>query len=795
MIAQTVTVVISVSGRTFLSLTDTHSEMTDILNQSLETRQQKIQIAKEFLVRTQQLFDEFGSAELKTSHARFAELLDALNSDAIRLVVLGEFSRGKSSLVNALLGIELLPTSLEATTAINTFVRMLPADRSERFIRIHFQDGRKPQEVLWTDDATLERWGTELDEQHADVRRTIDYIEAFMDHPLLAKGLVLVDTPGLQAVMAHHEAITRKAIAEAHIALWVQNTTQLGGAATEWEFLTDTLRSNFRKFITVIGWWDKVLAPEDARDRRKPLEDRVKEKLDIVRQNFERHVQDQDELALLTNPDHLIPVSAHWAMSGDSDKQAQSGIDVLSRRIAEMLSNGEAIEQIYGKPLQQLSNIQRQLADSLDDELQQLESDKTLQERARDLTAFDQDIKLLRQEADAVALESRGEHERNARVLVETVRRELVAPLTDLKRDIEKQVDDRYVLRQIERRVKNICLPEDLHQQFQSVSQQVNQAWNAKKREMAKVLDDLSAEYRKQMEKHAGQLKGELGKMDVELPSLDISFKADFSAVEQYHQQARALEQEIAARQEQIDELEADQSKYAANQAQVEMARQAVLRAERMLEGLGGQPAPGTKYVRDVVKKGGTYSSDTYGAVSQPDDSNVKAWQSERDKLKNLIDQKEARLAEIAAEEARKTGQRISLERAQKKYEREVADAERKKMQAEQQAKAAEGDLVQEITQRLVRNTAGQLDQRIQYLQNHAAKSIEKVFADQLQALQACVEEQYLEPLSAKRAKREELQQLLVQGEAEIAQRRARLQQARKDVADLLALTQNALKA
>lgn len=769
--------------------------MTDILNQSLETRQQKIQIAKEFLVRTQQLFDEFGSAELKTSHARFAELLDALNSDAIRLVVLGEFSRGKSSLVNALLGIELLPTSLEATTAINTFVRMLPVDRSERFIRIHFQDGRKPQEVLWTDDATLERWGTELDEQHADVRRTIDYIEAFMDHPLLAKGLVLVDTPGLQAVMAHHEAITRKAIAEAHIALWVQNTTQLGGAATEWEFLTDTLRSNFRKFITVIGWWDKVLAPEDARDRRKPLEDRVKEKLDIVRQNFERHVQDQDELALLTNPDHLIPVSAHWAMSGDSDKQAQSGIDVLSRRIAEMLSNGEAIKQIYGKPLQQLSNIQRQLADSLDDELQQLDSDQTLQERARDLTALEQDIKLLRQEADGVARDSRDEHERNAGKLVETVRRDLVVPLAELKTDIENQVDIRYVQRQIEKRVKNIGLPEDLHQQFQAVSQQVGRAWVEQKQHMARVLEGLSAEYRQQMEKHAGQIKGELGKIDIELPSIDISFKTDFSAVEQYHQQARALEQEIAARQEQIDALEADQSKYAANQAQVEMARQALLRAERMVEQLGGQPTAETRYHSKRVKEGGVYSDDEYRDVPYSDDRNVQAWQEERKKRMASIADKEARLAEIAAEEERKTGQRISLERAQRKYEREVADAERRRMQAEQQAKAAEGDLVREITQRLIRNTAGQLDQRIQYLQNHAAKSIEKVFADHLKALQACVEEQFLEPLSAKLAKREELQLLLVQGEAEIAQRRARLQQARKDVADLLALTQNALKA
>lgn len=769
--------------------------MTDILKTSLDQRQQKIQVAKEFLTRTRELFDEFGSAEFKTSHARFSELLDALDSDAIRLVVLGEFSRGKSSLVNALLGIELLPTALQATTAINTFVRMLPADRTERFIRIHFQDGRPVQEVPWVDDQALERWGTELDESHADVRQTLDYIEAFMDHPLLAKGLVLVDTPGLETVIKHHEAITRKAIAEAHIALWVQNTTQLGGAATEWAFLTDTLRNNFRKFITVIGWWDKVLEPDDAREKRLPLEQRIQDKLDVIRQNFRRHLPDDEEFGLLTNKDHLIPVSAHWAMSGDPEKQAQSGIDVLSRRIAEMFSSGEALEQIYGKPLQQLSHIQRQLADTLRDELQQLESDKTLEERSRELTSFDQEIKLLQQEADAVTRDSREEHQRVARVLVENIGRDLVTPLAELKADIENQVNEQYVQRQIDKRVKAVALPDELHQQFQSVSRQVSDTWNLQKKELVKVLEGLSADYSKQMEKHTGRLKSEMGKLDMQMPSLDISFKLDFSAIEQHHQQAMALEQEIAARQEQIESIEGDISKHAANQAQLEMARQALSRAERMIEGLGGQPSPRMSSRREVVQKGGMYSSDTYGDVPYTDDSNVKEWKAEREKLMSAMADKESRLAQIMTEEERKTGVRMSLEKAQKRYEREVAEFEKKKAAYEQQAKAAQGDLVRETTQRLIKNTAGQLKQRIDHLQNHVADAIQKVFDDQLQALQACVQEQYLEPLNAKLEKRKEVQTLLQQSEIEIAQRKSRLQQAQRDVSDLLAMTQNALQA
>ena len=781
-------------NRTFANTNFTNKTMRDILDQSLEARQHKIQTAREYLQRTRQLFDAFGSSELKSSHAKFAELLNALDSDAIRLVVLGEFSRGKSSLVNALLGIKLLPTALQATTAINTFVRMLPEGCSERFIRVHYQDGRPAQEISWTDDSALERWGTELDESHADARSQVDYIEAFMDHPLLAKGLVLVDTPGLQSVMAHHEAITRKAIAEAHIALWVQNTTQLGGTATEWDFLSDTIRNNFRKFITVIGWWDEVLDPEDARDQQKPLEERVAEKLNVVKNNFMKYLQDACEVEQLTNANHLIPVSATWAMSKDPSQQSRSGIDLLAKRIAEMFSSGEALEQIYSKPLKQLSNIQRLLAEALSDEIQQLESDKTLEARARELEVFDQDIKLLKQEADGVARDSREEHDRVARLMVEKIRRELVMPLAELKADIENQVDVRYVQRQIDKRVKNIELPEDLHTAFQTISHQVSQAWSAQKEELGRALEGLSADYSTQMEKHAGQIRGEMSKLDVEVPALDISFKLDFDSIEQHHRQAMELNQEISARQNEIETIETEISNYAANKAQLEMARQAVTRAERMIDNLGAQPTPIRSSRREVVKKGGTYSSDTYGDVPYTDNSNVTAWQAEREKMLKTLADKEVRVEQIAAEEEKKTGLRMSLEKAQKKYEREVADFEKKKAAYEQQARAAQSDLVQETTQKLIKNTAGQLDQRIRYLQDHVADAIYKVFSDQLKVLKACVEEQYLEPLNAKRVKREEIQSLLQQGDVEISQRKASLRQAQQQVNELLEMTESALQ-
>ena len=49
--------------------------------------------------------------------------LDALHQHRFRVVVIGEFSRGKSTFVNALLGQKLLPAKIRPTTAVLTSVR------------------------------------------------------------------------------------------------------------------------------------------------------------------------------------------------------------------------------------------------------------------------------------------------------------------------------------------------------------------------------------------------------------------------------------------------------------------------------------------------------------------------------------------------------------------------------------------------------------------------------------------------------------------------------------------------
>src|SRR5271155_1003345 len=58
----------------------------------------------------------------------------------LRVAVLGQFKRGKSTLLNALLGIPLLPTGITPVTAIPTYISA--ANRPG--ICVEFDDPRKP---------------------------------------------------------------------------------------------------------------------------------------------------------------------------------------------------------------------------------------------------------------------------------------------------------------------------------------------------------------------------------------------------------------------------------------------------------------------------------------------------------------------------------------------------------------------------------------------------------------------------------------------------------------------------
>lgn len=771
--------------------------MTSILNDTLAQREARIEQVLAYIQQTQKLFDKYASSELKAAQGRFEPLIQGLQSDKVRIVVIGEFSRGKSRLVNALLNIDLLPSAKEATTAINTFLQSPPRGREqEKYIALNFIDAmRPPEELPWEHDGVLKQWGTELDKSNKSARSELRHIDVFATHDLLNKGLVIIDTPGLESVVAHHEDITRKAIASAHIAIWVQSVEQLGGNSREWQFLTDTVRQHFRKFLTVVNMWDQVLEPEDDHDRAKPEAERVAEKLNTVRDNFRHHLNDlpEAELALMTNDLHLMGVSAKWALSKNLEQQQRSGINHLVQRIADLCSSGEAQQEIFYKPLKQLNTIQVTLAAALDDEINALNDPRDIKEQQNELALLEQEIKNQTLEQQQTARDHKDEHYRAAQIITKQINENLVQPLRSLRDEIEILLTENYIKREVEAGRKNISLPIEAQKKFQQVTKEVGEAWLQQKRQVESALNDLKTEYIAAMQQHSLQMENSLSGIKIELPEIKIDLQLDLSSVIDYQKKKLELERSLEKTEAEMEKYELESAKLSGDDPRLRSAQTALERTHRQLEDLGSQPSPRSYPSSEKVSDGGMYSSPEYRTVTRYDNSNVKIYNEHRNELKDDLANREKTLELLMHAEAEKSKQRQTVTVLRRKAEQQYAKQEKQRKEQEQLLTKEKNEVIAETLRHLRNSTTGELNNRIGYLEKNASQIIEQLFNDQLKALLACVEEGFTQPLLAKQSKREEVLRLFEHGKNDIEQRKAEVMQAKKELNEVMEFTSTAL--
>jgi GTP-binding protein EngB required for normal cell division len=133
---------------------------------------------------------------------QLAALRDRLDGARLRVLVTGEAKRGKSTLINALLRRDVLPSGVAPLTAIATTVRYGDEQRAE----VRFLDGHEEKHPLTSlADFVTERGNPRNQHKVADVT-------VYLNAPVLADGVELVDTPGTGSVFqwdteAAHEAL------------------------------------------------------------------------------------------------------------------------------------------------------------------------------------------------------------------------------------------------------------------------------------------------------------------------------------------------------------------------------------------------------------------------------------------------------------------------------------------------------------------------------------------------------------------------------------------------------------
>jgi hypothetical protein len=150
---------------------------------------------------------------------RCAVLRDRLEGNRLQLAVLGEFKRGKSTFINALLGAPVLPIAVVPLTAVPIFISW----SSEPLVRVRFLDGRKPEHFETAEPDAIRDFLFRFVAEEANPKNRLGVarVDLFYPAPILADGTALIDTPGVGSTFQHNTKTALQVIPECDAVLFV----------------------------------------------------------------------------------------------------------------------------------------------------------------------------------------------------------------------------------------------------------------------------------------------------------------------------------------------------------------------------------------------------------------------------------------------------------------------------------------------------------------------------------------------------------------------------------------------
>jgi len=296
-------------------------------------------------------FEKYNNIDKASS---FDSLSSSLKNGYFSIVVVGEFSAGKSTFLNALMHEKYLPSFSSETTATINFLRHKDkSDSGEEEVKVHFNDGSK--EIVAATFESIERYTST--KSNIEVVKEINLVELFLDSKFLEKGVMLVDSPGLNGVAEGHKDITEKQIEKSHACIFMFSSEQ-PGKATDFKLIKE-LRNKVNTIIFVLNKIDTIKADEQT----------LEEVINTLKKNYKKELPDEPI-------PEIWPIAAYPAMVSRSQKNdldfrgktqhteedkenyiELSKIEVFEDRLWHFLTEGEKAKQELLEPVNRVIKI------------------------------------------------------------------------------------------------------------------------------------------------------------------------------------------------------------------------------------------------------------------------------------------------------------------------------------------------------------------------------------------------------------------------------------------------------
>lgn len=243
----------SVRSREIATQMDVASPETDVSRPTIFDRVEEV---------VQPSVDMAPDSEALTRLARIAKGLgeDSLSADVQQLVTrikegrffvacVGQFKRGKSTLLDAFVGEQILPTGVVPVTAVPTVLRYGNTRTARVLINTKW---------LTIEPEDLPQYVSE--ELNPENAKQVTGVEVFLPSPLLAGGMCLVDTPGIGSVFSGNTETTKEFVPQIDAAILVVGADP--PISGEELALIETVAAHVRDILVVMNKIDRVSVAE-----------------------------------------------------------------------------------------------------------------------------------------------------------------------------------------------------------------------------------------------------------------------------------------------------------------------------------------------------------------------------------------------------------------------------------------------------------------------------------------------------------------------------------------------------
>lgn len=228
----------------------------------------------------QQLIQQFNNA------AQFAKSLgieDAyedlhitkttLQREQFEVMVVGEFSNGKSTFLNALLKDKVLPSSSVPTTALINKIYY----RSEPKFEVYYNNGKKKEltrlqflEYVTPDKQKADGRATQVIQKVKDQFGKATHLEIGYPTELCRNQIILIDSPGTNDMDEQRVMITNQYIPRSDAVIFILRATRIF-SASEKAFLQRILDADIQKIFFVINFKDMLKNDEEIEEVKEAV--------------------------------------------------------------------------------------------------------------------------------------------------------------------------------------------------------------------------------------------------------------------------------------------------------------------------------------------------------------------------------------------------------------------------------------------------------------------------------------------------------------------------------------------